>query len=105
VVNTTATAQSFVWSPYYSTIVVTNPSTTLGLFLRSDGNTSVALSGTYAGWQHVQPNTTAVITNQLPLPNANSTNNLGLLNDPLHATQVQVALDATGTTNVTVEVQ
>lgn len=105
VVNTTATAQTFVWTPYYSTIVVTNPNTTLGLFVRTDGNTSVALSGTYAGWQHIQPNTTAVISNQLPLPNANSVNNLGLVNDLLHSTQVQVALDAGGTTDVTVEVQ
>jgi hypothetical protein len=96
-------ASTFNWTPYYSTIVVTNPSSA-SLFVRSDGNLTSGLSGNYAGWQQIPPTSTGVLLNQLPLPNANSANVLGNLADTAHATQVQVAA-STGTVQATVLVQ
>ena len=96
-------ASIFSWTPYYSTIMVTNPSTA-SLFVRADGNTAASLSGNYTGWQEVPPGSTGVLLNQLPLPNANSANVLGNLNDTAHATQVEVAA-STGSVQVTVLVQ
>lgn len=97
-----AAAVSYVWTPYYPTIIVTNPSTTLELFVRTDGTAAVANA---ANNQAVPPSSNAILGNQLPLPQAEGINVLGLLSDPLHATQVSVIASGAGPTEVTVTVQ
>lgn len=110
-----AAATNFVWTPYYSTIVVTNSvassvTTNPEIFVRTDGTqaATTTVNGAVvgvAGTQAVSANTTAVFTNQLPLPQAEGSNVLGLLNDPLHATQVSVIGSSAGPMEVTVTPQ
>jgi hypothetical protein len=107
-----ASATNFVWTQYYPTIVITNTSastvtTNAEIFVRTDGIQAVAgAPGVPApGNQAIPANTIAVLTNQLPLPQAEGTNVLGLLNDPLHATQVSVIGGSAGPMEVTVSPQ
>lgn len=107
-----AGAINFVWTQYYPTIVITTsvaPSFTGSgeVFVRTDGTQAVAGDSTHSapGNQAVPANTITALGNQLPLPQAEGTNVLGLLNDPLHATQVSVIGPTAGPVEVTVTPQ
>jgi hypothetical protein len=102
-----ASAINFVWTQYYPSIVITNTvassvTTNASIFVRTDGTQAVAAA---ANNQAIPANTTAVLGNQLPLPQAEGTNVLGSLNDPLHATQVSVIGASAGPMEVTVSPQ
>lgn len=102
-----ASAVNFVWTQYYPTIVITNTvassvTTNAEIFVRTDGTQAVAAA---VNNQAIPANTTQVLMNQLPLPQAEGSNVLGLLNDPLHATQVSVIGGSAGPMEVTVTPQ
>lgn len=117
VASVTGTNQVIFWTPRYNSIVITNPSATVFLYVTVDGSPAVAAAGAGATNSGVvPPGQTVSFQNSLPFNDITGTQTVANLlgaawqafsgsTDGTHMTQVNIIGSAAGPTLATIEVQ